>query len=88
MCLMDPQAGWLCQNATILLIGMQISSHKHSQAGWPGCRDECSKMLSCKLFLTTVKTMSTEQNCPGEWDDIFLYKHNLEKFILLTRLSH
>jgi hypothetical protein len=47
------------QNAAILLIGMQISSHKHSQAGWPGCRDECSKMLSCKLFLTTVKTIST-----------------------------
>jgi hypothetical protein len=48
--------------ATILLIGMKISPHKHSQA-WLG-RDECSKMLSCKLFLTTVKTVNMNKIVP------------------------
>jgi hypothetical protein len=28
-----------------------------------------------KLFLTTVKSMSTQENCPGKRDEIFSYKH-------------
>jgi hypothetical protein len=28
-----------------------------------------------KLFLTTVKSMSKQQNCPGKRDEIFSYKH-------------
>ena len=38
-----------------------------SQAGWPGYRR--------KLFLTTVKSMSKQQNCLGKRDEIFSYKH-------------
>ena len=28
-----------------------------------------------KLFLTTVKSMSKQENCPGKRDEIFSYKH-------------
>ena len=56
---MDPQAGWRCKNATILLIGMQISSHKHSQAAGPVAGMNVQRCLAVRYFLTTVKTMST-----------------------------
>jgi hypothetical protein len=44
---MDKQAG---QVAEISLTRMKISAYKHSQAGWPGCRDESPKMPSQVIF--------------------------------------
>jgi hypothetical protein len=41
---MDKRAGPVVEisleRGEISLIGMEISPYKHSQAGWPGCRDE------------------------------------------------
>jgi hypothetical protein len=64
---MDKRAG------EISLTGMKISPYKHSQAGSVAGM----KVQKCRreLFLTTVKTMSKQQNCPGKRDEIFSYKH-------------
>jgi hypothetical protein len=65
---MDKRAGPVAEISLerdeISLTGMEISPYKHSQAGWPVCR-----------FLTTVKSMSKQENCPGKRDEIFSYKH-------------
>ena len=75
---MDKRAGPVAEisleRGEISLTGMGISPYKHSQAGWPGCRVKVQRCRR-KLFLTTVKSMSKQQNCPGKRDEIFSYKH-------------
>ena len=38
------------ERGEISLTGMGISPYKHSQAGWPGCRDESSKIPPHAIF--------------------------------------
>ena len=51
---MDKRAGPVAEisleRGEISLTGMGISPYKHSQAGWPGCRDESSKIPPQAIF--------------------------------------
>ena len=64
---MDKRAGPVAEisleSGEISLTGMEVSPYKHVQR------------YRRKLFLTTVKSMSKQQNCPGKRDEIFSYKH-------------
>jgi hypothetical protein len=40
----------LLERGEISLTGMEISPYKHSQAGYPGCRDESSKIPPQAIF--------------------------------------
>jgi hypothetical protein len=75
---MDKRAGPVAEislkRGEISLTGMGISPYKHSQAGWPVAGMKVQRYRR-KLFLTTVKSMSKQQNCPGKRDGIFSYKH-------------
>jgi hypothetical protein len=78
------QAGWpggqvaeiSLERGEISLTGMEISPYKHSQAprASPVAGMKVQRYFR-KLFLTTVKSMSKQQNCPGKRDEIFSYKH-------------
>ena len=75
---MDKRAGPVAEisleRGEISLTGMGISPYKHSQAGWPSCGMKVQRYRR-KLSLTTVKSMSKQENCPGKRDEIFSYKH-------------
>jgi hypothetical protein len=66
---MDKRAGSVAEisleRGEISLTGMEISPYKHSKF----------KGTAANYFLTTVKSMSKQQNCPGKRDEIFSYKH-------------
>jgi hypothetical protein len=61
---MDKQAGPLREislaTAEISPTGMKISPSKHSQVGWPGCRDDSSKKLCEKPFKTAMSIIRTK----------------------------
>ena len=75
---MDKRAGPVAEisleRGEISLTGMGISPYKHSQAGWPGCRDESSKIPPQVIFNNCQINVKT-RNCPGKRDEIFSYKH-------------
>jgi hypothetical protein len=56
-----PVAEISLERGEISLTGMEISPYKHSQAGWPGCRDESSKIPpqaifnNCQINVKTTK---------------------------------
>jgi hypothetical protein len=62
---MDKRAGPVAEisleRGEISLTGMGISPYKHSQAGWPGCWDESSKIPlqaifnNCQINVKTTK---------------------------------
>ena len=62
---MDKRAGPVAEisleRGEISLTGMGISLYKHAQAGWPGCRDESSKIPpqvifnNCQINVKTTK---------------------------------
>jgi hypothetical protein len=60
---MDKRAGPVAEisleRGEISLTGMEIFPYKHSQAGYPGCQDESSKITPQAIFnncQTNVKT--------------------------------
>jgi hypothetical protein len=75
---MDKRAGSVAEisleRGEISLTGMGILPYKHSQAASPVAGMKVQRYRR-KLFLTTVKSMSKQQNCPGKRDEIFSYKH-------------
>jgi hypothetical protein len=62
---MDKRAGLVAEisleRGEISLTGMGILPYKHLQAGWPGCRDESSKIPpqvifnNCQINVKTTK---------------------------------
>ena len=65
---MDKRAGPVAEisleRGEISLTGMEISPYKHSQAGYPGCQDESSKIPPQAIFnncQTNVKTTKLSQ---------------------------
>ena len=55
----DPVAEISLERGEISLTRMEISPYKHSQAGWPGCRDESSEIRPQAIFNNCQNNVKT-----------------------------
>jgi hypothetical protein len=83
---MDKQAGLVAEisleRGEISLTGMEMYPYTYSQVGASSIARMKVQRYCCKLFLTTVKTMSQQQNCPSNRNEIFSYKRTRNLFRL------